>query len=1082
MATGFTELNPGSLGSKVAGDFVTEDGVTKEFQRLKVVWGAIGTINETTTSTPFPVQISSALPAGTANIGDVDIVSVPAPLSTSGSGTGGTALRVILATDSPLVSSLVTEDAVSAGDPVGFPLMARVRVQPLSDEVPAGDMVALNANRKGGLHVRVPNADISAQTQFTATGNLDIDAQGHGSAIIDLVYSSAVGTIVFEGISGNGTITHSIKALNVATGAYESSATASGQWILPIHAFTTLRVRCSAYTSGTIFAAVCSGAGSSVTVLQSATVHDAVGTSINPILVGGYASDTAPTAVSAAGDAVRSWYGLKGETIVRIVDGSGDSCMDNTNDALRVNVVAGAGGGVSATDDAAFTVGSGSVVPVAGIFRSTRDSVDDNDTGALAMNQKRGLYVSLETPNSDSAMDDTSDAVKMVGPIAHDAANAGNHNPLLLGARAADSPLAAVSADGDAVILRSDRLGQLGVRVFDSTGDSCADDANNSLRVSIVAGAGSGGTSMTDDAAFTVGTSGFTPAGGTFRTVRDTVDDNDGGAFAMTQRRALLTCIETPSGDSAMDDTNDAVRVNVITGTVLVSPNEAQSNSSITANGQTVSSQTGGYGGSTFEITGTWVGTIEFEGRSISGFTSILAYPVGSTGAPVTSTTANGTWRIDSAGFDQIRFRSSAWTSGTATCLIVRTTADTAPQFVGAGVRDAVGNAITSTGGALNVNLSSQSLNVTVDVASVVPGTSGTSLGKAEDQAAANGDTGVAVFFVRRDTASSGVGADGDYASPCVDSSGRVHVNVGTMPAVVVEDAASAGGENSLLIAGVRNDAAASKTNADGDFGNIAIDAAGRVGIADLGGSITVDGSGTFTTQDTSSLVDNAAFTDGTSRVLPVGFVFDETAGTALTENDVAAARIDSKRAQVLVIEDATTRGQRVAVNAGGAMEVQGDIAHDSAVGGNPVLIGLEARTSDGTAVTSGDAVRGLADTLGKQVVLVGAVHDLQVRGTANYTNTTASDLIAAAGAGVRIAVMGCLVTNAHATVSTKVEIRDGTTVKIQGYAAAVGGGFALSGGGVPLFISTANTAVTGRDVTTGADVDITVWGYKIAN
>lgn len=162
--------------------------------------------------------------------------------------------------------------------------------------------------------------------------------------------------------------------------------------------------------------------------------------------------------------------------------------------------------------------------------------------------------------------------------------------------------------------------------------------------------------------------------------------------------------------------------------------------------------------------------------------------------------------------------------------------------------------------------------------------------------------------------------------------------------------------------------------------------------------------------------------------------------------------------------------------------EVVGDAAHDAAVSGNPVLTGSEARTSDGTAVANGDAVRTIADTLGKQVVLQGAVHDLHARGTANYTNTTASDLIAAAGAGVRIAVTSVLVTNAHATVGTKVEIRDGTTAKIIGYAAPNGGGFTLNAGGAPLFISTANTAVTGRNVTTGADVDITVSGYKIGN
>ena len=176
---------------------------------------------------------------------------------------------------------------------------------------------------------------------------------------------------------------------------------------------------------------------------------------------------------------------------------AGDSAMDDANDAIRVNIVAGAAaGGTSITDDSAFTVGASALTPAGGIYRSTRDSVDDNDVGALAMTAKRGLYVTVETPAGDSAMDDTNDAIK----------------------------------------------------------------------VNVVAGGGTGGTAVTDDTAFTPGSTSYTPAGGTYRSVRDAVDDNDGGAFAMTAKRGQYVVVETPTGDSAMDDTNDAVRVNIVAG------------------------------------------------------------------------------------------------------------------------------------------------------------------------------------------------------------------------------------------------------------------------------------------------------------------------------------------------------------------------------------------------------------------------------------------------------------------------------------------------------------------------------------
>lgn len=55
-----------------------------------------------------------ALPAGTNNIGDVDVLSVPAPLSTTGGGTEAAALRVTIANDS---TGLVTVDGTVTADP-----------------------------------------------------------------------------------------------------------------------------------------------------------------------------------------------------------------------------------------------------------------------------------------------------------------------------------------------------------------------------------------------------------------------------------------------------------------------------------------------------------------------------------------------------------------------------------------------------------------------------------------------------------------------------------------------------------------------------------------------------------------------------------------------------------------------------------------------------------------------------------------------------------------------------------------------------------------------------------------------------
>ena len=95
-----------------------------------------------------------------------------------------------------------------------------------------------------------------------------------------------------------------------------------------------------------------------------------------------------------------------------------------------------------------------------------------------------------------------------------------------------------------------------------------------------------------------------------------------------------------------------------------------------------------------------------------------------------------------------------------------------------------------------------------------------------------------------------------------------------------------------------------------------------EVGINDSGNSITVDNAGTFATQESQILADNAGFTDGTTKVFTSGYIYDEVAGTALTENDVAAARVNVNRSQIGIIEDGVTRGRYATVSAANALKV----------------------------------------------------------------------------------------------------------------------------------------------------------------
>ena len=202
--------------------------------------------------------------------------------------------------------------------------------------------------------------------------------------------------------------------------------------------------------------------------------------------------------------------------------------------------------------------------------------------------------------------------------------------------------------------------------------------------------------------------------------------------------------------------------------------------------------------------------------------------------------------------------------------------------------------------------------------------------------------------------------------------------------------------------------------------------------------------------------------------------------GAVFATDDIGS--VHYPRSKVVWGPDGTAND--AAAPSGKGLPIQGEAAHDATSTGNPVLIGGEARTSDGTPVSNGDVVRVITDSLGKQVVVQGALHTQRGTASVNFTNTSAADLVAAQGSGIKIVVTAILVTNAAAAVSTKVTIRDKTTTtrKIVGYAYQTGGGFQMSAGGAPLLISDANSAIEAVCGTTSSDTDVSVHYYTITN
>jgi hypothetical protein len=259
-----------------------------------------------------------------------------------------------------------------------------------------------------------------------------------------------------------------------------------------------------------------------------------------------------------------------------------------TSGLLRVAIEAGAGsGGTASVDDAAFTVAVGSGTPMMGVV--TADAVDSGDVGVVGMTTSRALHVSLQTGSATIGALTANQSVNVaqingVTPLmGNGASGTGAHrvtiandstgilaavtNVATIGTsvtpgtsaahlgKAVDSPAGATDTGVLALAVRDDALATL--TPVDGDFTQLRVNSQGALWVT-----GTAGTSIkVDDATFTPGTDNVSMVGGTYRATRDTLDDTDGGAIALTQRRAVLTCMETPAGDSVIDDTNDAVKV-----------------------------------------------------------------------------------------------------------------------------------------------------------------------------------------------------------------------------------------------------------------------------------------------------------------------------------------------------------------------------------------------------------------------------------------------------------------------------------------------------------------------------------------
>jgi hypothetical protein len=536
----------------------------------------------------------------------------------------------------------------------------------------------------------------------------------------------------------------------------------------------------------------------------------------------------------------------------------------------------------------------------------------------------------------------------------------------------------------------------------------------------------------TDDAAFTPATDKVLMLGAQAdETAPDSVDEGDAGALRMTLARGLHVNVRDDAGDSCMDGTNNALRVNIVAGAAA--------------------------GG--------------------TSATDEAAYtPTASAGTPVMGA-------ADETSPDA---------AAEGTLAIIRSTLNRALHV---NLRDASGNELSVGGGTQYDEDTAHVSGDKLTMAGAVRNDAGTALAAdgdrtvlqvdntgalrvagggggtqyTEDAAAAADPVGNAVILVRKDTLAALTSADGDNVAARGTDKGELYVkHVDSLP--VTDNGGS------LTV-----------------DGTVAATQSGTWNVTDVSGTVSLPtGASTLAEQQTQTtalqLLDNIvrsedeASGDGHAGAVVLAKRADTPGNTSGTDGDYEPLQVAGGRLHTSAAQSGTWN---VTLAAGtNTNEVVGDAAHDAAIAGNPVRIAGRALTSDYTAVAAGDTADLIATLLGKLVTIDYANPAntwSYAAASGGITNTTGVTAKAASGAGVRNYITRVQVINGHATVSTDVQIRDGAagTVLWRGFAQAAGGGVTTVFD--PPLRGTANTLVEVANGTTGSATYFNLQGFTAA-
>lgn len=257
----------------------------------------------------------------------------------------------------------------------------------------------------------------------------------------------------------------------------------------------------------------------------------------------------------------------------QIVDGAG-SVIASTSNNLNVQCANCSGSGVSTADQASFTAGASLFAGSGGFFQTTatNNALTNGQQGLFQATANRAIFANLRNAaGTEIATASTPLQVSLANTAANAAAilTTGTGGTFPITAAALPLPTGAATsalqptnaAQGSTTSAQTGLLMEGAVTTASpsyTTGQTSpfSLDLNGALRVNITAGAGSGGTALADNAAWTVGTTNMTPMGCEFTTAGATaITTAHAGTVACTAARGLFTDQTSVSGTALSNGT-----------------------------------------------------------------------------------------------------------------------------------------------------------------------------------------------------------------------------------------------------------------------------------------------------------------------------------------------------------------------------------------------------------------------------------------------------------------------------------------------------------------------------------------------